>query len=84
MSQTYNSKVTDVYTNSNLNTRGVYNSKVIQYVQVLFRGDINVFMLTIVYWFQSPITSSRAGMSLSPEVIITSSKSEMSLRSNVS
>ena len=31
-----------MYTNSNLNTRGMYNGKGIQYVQVVFRGDINV------------------------------------------
>ena len=42
------------------------------------------FMQTIVCCFQSPITSSKAGMSLSLEVVITSLKSEMSLRSNVS
>ena len=70
--------------NSNLNTGGMYNGKGIQYVQALFRGDINVFMQTIVCWFQSPNTSSRAGMSSSLEVVITSSKLEMSLRSNVS
>ena len=43
-----------------------------------------LFMLTIVCWFQSPNSSSRAGTSTSLEVVITSSKSEMSLRSNVS
>ena len=75
-------KVSDVYTNSNLNTRGIY--KGIQYVQIPVRGDINVFMQTTVYWVQSPITSSRTGMSSSLEVVITSSKSEMSLRTKVS
>ena len=41
-------------------------------------------MLTIVYRFQYPISSSRAGIGSSLKMVIKSSNSEMSLRSNVS
>ena len=53
-------------------------------IPMKYKRYVNVFMLTIVHRFQSPITSSRAGISSSLEVVITSSKSEMSLKSNVS
>ena len=43
-----------------------------------------MFTQTIVSYFQRPNTPYRAGMSLSLEVVITSSNSEISLRSNVS
>ena len=46
--------------------------------------NINVYALTIVYRFQYPISSSKPGKSSSLEVVIRSSNSEMSLRSNVS
>ena len=45
---------------------------------------VQMFMQTTVCRFQSANTSSRALISLSLEVVITSSKSEMSLRSNIS
>ena len=84
MLHAYNGKGIQYVYKFQLNTRGMCKGKAIQYVQVLFRGDINVFMLTIICWFQSPITSSRAGTSSSLEVVITSSKLEMSLRSSMS
>ena len=74
--------LSDVFTKSNLNTKGMHSGKGIQIIK--YERYVNVFMLTIVHRFQSSIMSSRAGTSSSLEVIITSLKSEMSLRSNES
>ena len=46
--------------------------------------NINVYVLTRVYRFQYPISSSKPGISSSLEVVIRSLNSEMSLRANVS
>ena len=49
------------------------NQKVIQYrIQIKYKSYVNVYMLTIVYRFQYPISSSRAGISSSLEVVIKS------------
>ena len=52
------------------------------YGQVQLR-DINVYV-NLVHWFQGPNVSFRSGMSSLLEVVITSWKSEVSLKSNVS
>ena len=75
-------KVSDMYTNSNW--KHVLMIKVSNVCKQYFRGDINIIMQTIGYWVQSPNTSSRAGTSLSLEVVMTSLKSETSIRSIVS